>query len=317
MNEFDRTAKIHIPEGMVTDGIRIIQVNLGRYCNLSCRHCHLECSSSRVETMSWEVMEEVLRIIRKSSYDLVDITGGAPELHPDFKRFIELLSDKGSVLQVRTNLVALIEDRSRQLPELLRDKQVNLVASLPCYLEENVDYQRGKTTYRKSIRAIQKLNELGYGTGSDLKLNLVYNPNGAFLPGDQTELERVYQSELRERFDIVFDRLLTITNMPIGRFNRQLRVNGEEVGYWDLLKNAFNPYALDNVMCRQQVCIDWDGRMYDCDFNIALNLPICVEGLNHVNVFDEEALKYRRIATGSHCFGCTAGTGSSCAGAIV
>lgn len=305
-----------MPNGLYTDGIRIIQLNLGRYCNLSCRHCHLECSSSREETMSWQVMENVLRVVRTSNYHLIDITGGAPEYHPDFSRFINALAETESLIQVRTNLVALIEDGSKQLMTLLRDKGVDLVASLPCYLEDNVDYQRGKATYQKSIQAIRKLNGLGYGTGSNLKLNLVYNPKGAFLPGLQSELEQTYKRELKERFNIFFDNLFVITNMPIGRFCRQLEHTGEKAVYFDLLKNSFNPSALENVMCRYQVCIDWDGRMYDCDFNIALNLPIKNEKLNHVEVFDREALENRRIVTGSHCFGCTAGTGSSCSGEI-
>lgn len=266
--------------------------------------------------MRWEVMEAILRVVRRSSYDLVDITGGAPELNPNFRRFILALSETKALLQVRTNLVALIEDESNQLMELLRDKRVNLVASLPCYLEENVDFQRGVSTYKRSIQAIRKLNELGYGTGSHLKLNLVYNPKSAFLPGDQTDLERIYKRELLERYDIVFDHLFVITNMPIGRFGRELKRNGEEAGYFDLLRNAFNPSTLENVMCRYQVCVDWDGKIYDCDFNIALRLPIEVEASNHISAFDKEALAHRKITTGLHCFGCTAGAGSSCAGSI-
>ncbi len=304
------------PDGLRADGIRLVQVNIGRFCNLACTHCHLAASPQRTEMMSWETMESVLGVVDALQPVCVDITGGAPELHGDLRRFIMCLTGKGHAAQVRTNFSALLEPMTDGLIDFFAANHVALVGSMPCYLGENVDAQRGAGAYEKSIEAIGKLNRCGYGVRNELPLVLVHNPGGPFLPPAQAELEEVYRRELGQRFGIHFTQLLTITNMPIGRFSLALEDSGQLSDYTAFLQDAFNHDALAAVMCRHQLCIDWDGRLYDCDFNIALkrgvdeSLPQTVEG------FRAKLFEKRRIVTGRHCFGCTAGAGSSCAGAI-
>lgn len=316
MNAFETKLSETMPNGLTALGITTIQVNLGRTCDLACRHCHLECSPARTEMMSRTTMDRTLQIIRTSSCDLVDITGGAPELHPDIRPLIEALTENGRRCQVRTNFTALLEPQCEGLMECFRDHRVSLVGSLPCYLEENVDSQRGNGTYRKCIDVIGRLNALGYGMRDDLQLNLVYNPSGASLPTQQSELEAAYRKELRERFALRFSHLLTITNMPIGRFATELQKTGNKETYETTLRETFNIQAVDRVMCRHQVCIDWNGQLYDCDFNIALGLPIDHGAPNTVADYDPAAIEQRQVVTGLHCFGCTAGSGSSCEGSL-
>jgi len=314
MSDFEKM--VSAGQGLWSSEISTIQVNLGLQCNQSCAHCHLEASPHRTETMAWPVMERVMVACRKARCSQVDLTGGAPELNPHFKRFVTALYGEGLAVQVRTNLTVLTEPGMEILPEFLHAKRVRLVASMPCYLEENVRAQRGADVYAKSIAAIKRLNALGYGSDPDLILNLVYNPGGPFLPPDQGELEATYRSELKRRFGITFTRLLTITNMPIGRFRSQLRREGKEEEYHYLLKHAFNPGTVSSLMCRHQISIGWDGRLYDCDFNLALKLPVNHGSPDHIDSFDAANLIVRRIVIGDHCFGCTAGHGSSCAGAL-
>jgi len=266
--------------------------------------------------MEWQTMELVLAAARTVEPDLVDLTGGAPELNPDFCRFVEALRAAGHRVQVRTNLTVLHEPGMETLPEWLHEHEVQLVASLPCYLEENVRAQRGAHVYEKSIEAIRRLNALGYGTARELPLNLVYNPGGPFLPPEQSELEADYRRELGSRFGITFSRLLTITNMPIGRFQAELRRQGGAREYLKLLQESFNPGTLEGLMCRHQISVGWDGMLYDCDFNLALELSIDHGAPDHIRRFEPSRLRTRRIVTGEHCFGCTAGCGSSCAGVL-
>ncbi len=317
MNDFERQIAEVSGEGLHSLKVKTLQVNLGLQCNQQCNHCHLEASPQRKETMEWPTIELVLEAARSLRCQLVDLTGGAPELNPSFRRFIAALRQEGLSVQVRTNLTVLLEPDLNTLPEFLRDHRVQLVASMPCYLEENVRAQRGKGIYEKSIQAVRRLNGLGYGYESSLPLNLVYNPGGPFLPPPQPVLEEDYRRELNKRFGIRFTRLLTITNMPLGRFRKELNCQNQERSYLELLRKSFNPLTLQGLMCRHQITVGWDGTLYDCDFNAALGLAVNHGAPDHIRFFKAEDLRTRRIVTGEHCFGCTAGSGSSCGGALV
>ncbi len=316
MNAFDARIKEVFPDGLRSRGIDTLQVNTGRYCNLACRHCHLECSPDRREMMPWRIMEKILALTEKNVLRLVDVTGGSPELHPDFLRFISALRERNQTVQIRTNLTAIMESPAKEIIPFLREHEVGLVGSLPCYLEENVDFQRGPEVYRRSIAALRLLNEAGFGVENGLPLALVFNPGGAFLPPDQYSLEEDYRRELKARFGISFTRLIVLTNMPLGRFQKHLREHNETAGYLSLLRNAFNPATVAGLMCLDQISVDWDGTMYDCDFNLSLGLAVNHGAPRTVEAFDRNLLAKRRIVTGVHCFGCTAGAGSSCAGSI-
>ncbi len=316
MNDFDRKIRENLPEGLVCKDVRILQINLGRYCNLSCGHCHLECSPSRREQMTQAVMEEILAAIGGRTFERVDITGGSPELHPRFRTFLEKLCAKGHPVQVRTNLTNLVEPPLSDLVPFFRDLRVSLVGSLPCYEKENVDQQRGPGVHERSIAALRLLNGAGYGLEEGLPLDLVFNPGGSFLPPQQAELEAVYREELGKRFGVRFSRLLILTNMPIGRFRRQLKREGERDAYLKLLKDAFNPATLGHLMCLRQISVDWDGRLYDCDFNLALGMPVNHGSPNTLAAMRFDRLARRSVVTGTHCFGCTAGSGSSCSGSL-
>lgn len=292
-----------------------IQVNLGRLCNLSCTHCHHAASPNSTEVMPWRIMEAINAAIDQAGIKIVDITGGAPELNPNLCTFINALYKPDLDIILRTNLVALVEPENPGLMKFFRDKKVKLAASLPCYLEENVTAQRGDNTYSRSIAALKKLNQLGYGDDADLELNLVYNPAGPFLPGSQEELETAYRIELKQLHDITFTKLLALTNMPIGRFKSDLTNSSELDRYNKILRNAYNQATVSNLMCRSQLSVGWDGTMYDCDFNLALGIPANVES-PHIFNADWSSLSNRTIVTGEHCFGCTAGAGSSCSGAL-
>jgi radical SAM/Cys-rich protein len=322
MNNFEKKISEMGIEGLPMEGLyshemETLQVNLGLRCNQQCVHCHLEASPLRGEMMEWPTLQLILEAVKRVSCKLVDLTGGAPELHPDFRRFVTALRQAGYPVQVRTNLTLLVEPGMEEMPEFFRDHQVRLVASMPCYLEENVCAQRGTGAYAKSIEAIKKLNGLGYGHESGLPLKLVYNPGGPFLPPPQSALEEDYRRELSQRFGITFTRLLTITNMPLGRFRKELIRQKQEKNYLTLLKQSFNPETVKGLMCRYQISVGWDGTLYDCDFNLALGLSVNHGAPNHIQSFKLEDLQKRRIVTGEHCFGCTAGFGSSCGGALV
>jgi radical SAM/Cys-rich protein len=242
---------------------------------------------------------------------LVDLTGGSPELNASFCSFVTAIRDRGYPVQVRTNLTLLVEPGLEDLPEFFKERQVRLVASLPCYTAENVCLQRGEGVFERSIEGIRRLNALGYGHEAALPLNLLYNPGGPFLPPPQTDLEADYRRELADGFGISFTRLLTLTNMPLGRFQGELHSQGKLESYRRLLRESFNPDTVPGLMCRRQVSVGWDGTLYDCDFNLALGLTLDRGAPDHIRYFTAAALKHRRIVTGDHCFGCTAGTGSS------
>ncbi len=270
MNQFEKIASRGKKDGLYADGISTMQINVGLRCNQACNHCHLSASPESEEMMGWSVMEKVLQIAESVAPETVDITGGAPELNSNLIPFIKRFSAMGIRVQVRTNLTALLESGNEELPEFFRDHKIMLVGSLPCYMEENVTAQRGEEVYGKSIKAIKGLNSLGYGTDPDLQLNLVYNPGGAFLPGDQADLEEAYKKELYERFGISFTNLLTITNMPLGRFEEQLKKENQFEKYVTLLSDSFNPATVPGLMCRHQISVAWDGTLFDCDFTCRL-----------------------------------------------
>ena len=316
MNGFDRTIAALLPGGLRSESINTLQVNLGRTCNLTCTHCHLECSPLRHEQMPETVMAALLSLTGRMPFQLIDITGGAPELHPRFRLFVEELCEQGHSVQVRTNLTTLPESSLREMAPRLKARRVALVASLPCYLEENVAAQRGEGVYQRAITAIRLLNENGYGVDEGLALTLVYNPGDAFLPPSQPELERTYREELHSRFGISFTRLIVLTNMPLGRFRRRLEAEGELKNYLKTLREAFNPSTLPHLMCRHQISVDWDGTLYDCDFNLALGSAVNHGAPRRIEAFDPALLDKRRIVTGLHGFGCTAGAGSSCSGTL-
>lgn len=297
--------------------ISTIQVNVGLKCNLQCAHCHVASSPKRKEEMGWETMQHVLDAARTIECALVDITGGAPEMNPHLRRFVEALDDIGVPVMVRTNLTILLEPGFEDLPDFFRRHSVQLVASLPCYLEDNVNQQRGPGVYAGSIEAIQRLNAVGYGYDGGLVLSLVYNPIDPHLPPNQESLEADYRRELDERFGIAFTNLFAIANMPIGRYTSALKKAGKLDEYRRLLRDAFNPATIDGLMCRHQINVDWDGNIYDCDFNLALKMPVDHGAPTHIRNFDPKTHARRRIVTGAHCFGCTAGAGSSCGGALL
>lgn len=317
MNDFEKKINEAAGDGLHSFNLEILQVNLGLQCNQKCYHCHLDASPRRTEAMDWPMMERVLEAANGIQWHLVDLTGGAPELNPHFRRFVTTLRQAGHCVQVRTNLTVLQEAGMEDVPEFFRDHRVQLVASLPCYLEENVCAQRGKGVYEKSIAAMQRLNTLGYGYERHLPLNLVYNPGGPFLSPSQSALEEEYRRELGGRFGIAFTRLFTITNMVLGRYRAELMRQDQEQSYRQLLRTSFNPQTLPGLMCRHQISVGWDGTLYDCDFNLALGLPVDHGAPDHIRSFRPPDLKERRIVTGDHCFACTAGAGSSCRGALV
>jgi radical SAM/Cys-rich protein len=297
----------------------ILQVNVGKLCNLTCVHCHVNAGPKRREIMTHETIDRVLDWLSKTEIPVVDLTGGAPEMIPDFCYFIERVRTLESPRHVidRCNLTILLDPGYEELPEFLAKHKVEIVASMPCYSSENVNAQRGEGVFEGSIKALQLLNSLGYGKVVDLPLHLVYNPVGAFLPGAQAELEADYKRELKGHFGIVFNKLYTITNLPIARFGSYLRHNNKLEEYMQLLIDNFNPATIDGLMCRNTISVGWRGEVYDCDFNQQLDM----QWENGKRFFlwdvDPNKINNREIMTGDHCFGCTAGAGSSCGGAIV
>jgi radical SAM/Cys-rich protein len=292
----------------------IMQVNMGRKCNLFCKHCHIEAGFDRPEVMNRAVMEACLQVFEKNHFTILDITGGAPEMNPDFQWFVEEAARRKIHTIVRTNLVILEEEGYRHLPELYARLKIEVVASLPYYTEKDTDRQRGKGVFSSCISMLQQLNRLGYGATPDLMLNLVYNPGGAFLPPDQISLTVDFKRKLYDLYGISFNNLYTLTNNPIGRFSEFLQRSGNMTAYLNRLVAAYNPATVENMMCRNQLSVGWDGLLYDCDFNQALGLTI--NGINHIQDLIDKPLTARKIVFGNHCYACTAGAGSSCGGAI-
>ena len=308
-----------------------LQLNLGKMCNLVCHHCHVEAGPLRTEIMTWEVMERILewfdRHRKTVAIKIADLTGGAPEMNPHFRQLIDAFVGRGIHVLDRCNLTILLEPEYEDLIDFMAARRVEIVASLPCYLEDNVDKQRGLGVFKESIEALRRLNAAGYGIAdSQLRLDLVYNPVGYGLPPQQNSLEQAYKKHLAEQFDIQFNRLWTITNMPIKRFEHQLRRDNKLSEYMEKLIGAHNPANVDQVMCRSLVSVGWEGSVYDCDFNQMLQMPIegpntpdehlCEHESRKLWEFTPAQLIGRQIHTASHCFGCTAGAGSSCTGSL-
>ncbi|MFO1421313.1 MAG: arsenosugar biosynthesis radical SAM (seleno)protein ArsS [Candidatus Competibacteraceae bacterium] len=301
------------------DRIETVQANLGYRCNQSCTHCHVAAGPQRTEEMRWQTMELLLRYLAARGIATLDLTGGAPELNPHFRALVARARDQGVHVIDRCNLTILNEPGQEDLAAFLADHAVEVTASLPCYLEENVDQQRGRGVFGSSLAGLRQLNDLGYGQpGGGLTLNLVYNPLGPVLPPDQTGLEAAYRRELATRHGIVFTHLFVLANMPIQRFGSQLISKGQFAPYLDLLKSAHRAENLDAVMCRGLISVDWRGFVYDCDFNQMLQLPLGAGGSSptHLSALLERELSGSRIRVADHCYGCTAGQGSSCGGAL-
>ncbi len=296
--------------------IEIFQVNVGKMCNQVCAHCHVDAGPDRKEIMTKETMQQCIDAIRDTDIKTVDLTGGAPEMNPNFRWFVEELRAIGKDIIVRCNLtIILANPKYHDLPEFFRKHKVNVVSSLPYFTAKRTDAQRGDGVFDKSIKALKMLNAVGYGKeDSDLQLDLVYNPAGAFLPGDQTSLENQFKRKLEE-YDIVFNNLFAITNLPVSRFLEYLVRSEKYQDYMDELVNAFNPMAAEGVMCRSTISVGWDGYLYDCDFNQMLELK--VKAPDHISEFNIDELTQRDIVVNQHCYGCTAGAGSSCGGATV
>jgi radical SAM/Cys-rich protein len=296
----------------------ILQLNVGKLCNLTCHHCHVDAGPKRREVMTRATIDRVLDWLARTDIPTVDITGGAPEMIPDFRYLVERVKALTPARHVidRCNLTILLEPGQEDLAAFLAGLDVEIVASLPCYSAQNVNEQRGNGVFEASIRALQWLNGLGYGIDRRLPLHLVYNPNGAFLPGAQAELEADYKRELKKHFGIVFNRLYTITNMPIARFASYLRHQGCFDEYMSLLLASFNPGTVNGLMCRNTLSVGWQGEVYDCDFNQMLDLQWRNERPLYLWDLEPAELPGRNILTGDHCFGCTAGCGSSCGGAL-
>ena len=302
---------------LAATGLEVLQVNMGRKCNQTCRHCHVDAGPDRTEMMSDEVLELCLRVLEWSGIPTLDVTGGAPELHPGFRRLVEAGSALGRRVIDRCNLTVTRLPNYRWVPAFLAEHRVEVTASLPYFQSRQTDAQRGDGVFEESIAALRELNALGYGRpGSGLVLNLVTNPGGAFLPPDQRAAERDWKRELERRHGVVFDRLFTLTNMPISRFLEHLEAKGQTEAYLARLVQGFNPAAAAGVMCRTTLSVAWDGTLYDCDFNQMLDLPLGEDLPRHIRDFDAARLGRRVIALGPHCFGCTAGAGSSCGGAV-
>lgn len=298
--------------------IEILQVNLGKMCNQACDHCHVDAGPDRKEIMTRDTMQLCLEALDKAPVDTVDLTGGAPELNPDFKWFVAEISKRRKKIIVRSNLTILVSNKKyADYPEFFKRHGVIVISSMPCYTRENVDKQRGEGVFNSSIEALRILNSQGYGVeGTGLELHLVYNPGGTSLPGTQEKLCEDYKRVLGENYGIVFNELYTLTNLPINRFLDYLLKTGNYEGYMEKLVNAFNPSAAFGVMCRNTISVGWDGTLYDCDFNQMLELKVN-GGAGHIRDFDFETLSARNIVVNQHCYGCTAGAGSSCMGAIV
>jgi len=299
----------------------ILQVNVGKLCNLICVHCHVNAGPKRKEIMTRETINRIIDWLAKTDIPIVDLTGGAPEMISDFRYFIERVKELQPARHVidRCNLTILLEPGYEDLGKFLATNKVEIIASMPCYSAENVNTQRGEGVFEGSIAALQLLNSLGYGISPDLPLHLVYNPVGLSLPPSQAELEADYKRELKKHFGVAFNNLYTLTNLPIGRFASNLRHNNKLDEYMQLLIHAFNPVTIDGLMCRNTISIGWRGEVYDCDFNQQLAMQWNNRDMSGLFLWDidPKRMENRQIMTGDHCFGCTAGAGSTCGGAIV
>ncbi len=295
----------------------VFQINVGKMCNQVCEHCHVDAGPDRQEIMTREIMQLCLDTLDKTNCHTVDLTGGAPEMNPDFRWFVEQLSAKGKKIIVRCNLTIIVANKKyNDLPEFFKKHKIEIASSLPYFNSTKTDAQRGDGVFDKSIRALKMLNEVGYGIdGTGLTLNLVYNPSGAFLPYDQDALQNQFKKKLREGFGIEFNELFAITNLPISRYLSYLVASKNYEKYMEKLVHAFNPIAAAGVMCRNTISVGWDGFLYDCDFNQMLELKVAAKG-QHLSDFDLEALNNRHVILNEHCYGCTAGAGSSCGGTV-
>lgn len=319
-SDFDSTLIQAGIEPLRRNRVETLQVNVGRVCNQTCAHCHVDAGPSRTESMQEDVALACIDFLAANEdINSLDITGGAPEINPCFRLLAKEGRSLGRNVISRCNLTILLEPGYEDLASFCASNKIEIIASLPCYTEENVDKQRGRGVFEKSLTALRLLNSMGYGSGNaDLRLNLVYNPVGTQLPSPQYKLELDYKRELLESFGITFDQLYTITNMPIARFERFLRAMRQYDNYMQTLIDAFNPDAATAVMCKTLLSVSWDGRIFDCDFNQMLDMPLRDSNGNVLDIrtVHEEDVIFRKILTGSHCFGCTAGAGSSCAGAL-
>jgi len=321
MNAFLGVLESHdINKDALTRGtLTTLQVNMGNLCNQTCVHCHIEASPQGKNMMSKKVVDDVLAFLKKNKIATLDITGGAPELNPHFDYFVTSARGLVKELIVRSNLTVFFEKGKEYLPKFFKSNKVHLICSMPCYTKDNVDGQRGKGVFGKSIRALKLLNDIGFSREADLLLDVVYNPGGAFLPGAQGSLEKDYKKILQEQHGITFNRLLTITNVAIKRFKKHLDANNEYERYSNVLVENFNPLTVQTLMCRSFLSVGYDGRLYDCDFNLAMGFALKgVDGLFlTIDKVKLEDLKGREIITGEHCLACTAGSGSSCQGALM
>ncbi len=299
--------------------LEIFQINVGKMCNQTCKHCHVDAGPDRKEIMTRETMQKILNILKNSTAHTVDLTGGAPEMNKNFRWFVEELSLLNKKIIVRCNLTIIMANKSyNDLSEFYKKHNIHIVSSLPYYEKGKTDSQRGDGVFQDSIEALKKLNAIGYGKpDTGLKLDLVYNPSGAFLPGAQDALEKDFKVELKRLFDIEFNQLFAITNMPVSRYLDYLIQTENYESYMEKLVNAFNPTAASGVMCRNTISIGWDGYIYDCDFNQMLDLKVASPDQDHLDKYQEAALQKRSIIINQHCYGCTAGSGSSCGGTTI
>ncbi len=317
MNRFD-TALADRGVSLRRGHPEILQINVGKLCNLTCVHCHVNAGPKRKEIISRQTVDRIVDWFAATDIPTLDLTGGAPEMIPDFRHLltrVRAFPQRRRIID-RCNLAILLDPKHDGLAEFLAENEIEIVASMPCYRPENVNEQRGDGVFDASIAALQLLNRIGYGTRAELPLHLVYNPNGDYLPSPQAALEADYKRELKAHFGIVFDSLYTITNLPIARFASWLRHEGKYEAYLDLLADSFNPETVAGLMCRNTINVSWEGEVHDCDFNQMLHMPLAGNGRAYLWDIDPSALEGRSIATGEHCFGCTAGAGSSCGGAL-
>ena len=313
---FDAVVAQHGLPGLQVERVDVLQVNVGKLCNQTCAHCHVDAGPDRREVMTRETAAKVVELLRRHPIATLDITGGAPELNPNFRWMVEQARSLGRHVIDRCNLTILLTAPHADLVSFLAANQVEVIASLPSFRSAGTDTQRGAGVFEKSMEAMRRLNAAGYGLGDGLVLNLVHNPVGAFLPGNQCSLERDYRRELAERHGVVFDHLYTITNMPISRFLEYLERTGNLQGYVDLLVRSFNPGAVNGLMCRSMLSVGWEGRLFDCDFNQMLDMTVNSGAPDTLDRLLATGELRRRVRTARHCFGCTAGAGSSCGGAL-
>jgi radical SAM/Cys-rich protein len=320
----ERIAELNHPEWLRTgESFDTLQVNIGMKCNLRCKHCHVQAGPERTEEMSRATLETCLKVFADGGFSVLDITGGAPEMNPEYRWFVEeatrIARAAGGKVITRTNLVILTEAGYGDLPVFWAERGVEVVCSLPSWEERNTDRQRGKGVFERAIAGLRMLNDAGYGhgatnaAGQDLTLNIVVNPGGAFLPPAQASAEREFKQNLKERYDVSFDHLLTITNNPVGRFGEILKERDKYDAYMKRLVDSFNPATVENMMCRSQISVSWDGRVFDCDFNQAVDWP--VQEQSTIFIVSNQGAKPRPLRLGDHCYACTAGAGSSCGGA--